>query len=86
MKKNELIDGLTDRLTVTKPSLHSGWYVSLVLKPVFGVGRFDSLAMEFHHFVTLALIIWSYTTGFTQIGECGLYDFPFLFFACLQFL
>jgi len=44
-----------------------GWYVSLVLKPVFGVGRFDSLAMEFHHFVTLALIIWSYTTGFTQI-------------------
>jgi len=44
-----------------------GWYISLVLKSIVGVGRFDSLAMEFHHFVTLALIIWSYTTGFTQI-------------------
>ena len=47
----------------------AGWYISLVLKSIVGVGRFDSLAMEFHHFVTLALIIWSYTTGFTQIGE-----------------
>jgi hypothetical protein len=48
--------------------------VSLVLKPVFGVGRFDSIAMEFHHFVALALIIWSYTTGFTQIGRISKAD------------
>lgn len=43
-----------------------GWYVSLILKSVVGVGRFDSLVMEFHHVATLALVIWSYVTGFTQ--------------------
>merc|ERR1711907_31613 len=45
-----------------------GWYLSLILKSVVGVGRFDSFVMEFHHVVTLALVIWSYATGFTRVG------------------
>jgi len=43
-----------------------GWYLSLMTKSLFGVGRFDSFVMEFHHVITLGLVIWSYTTGFTQ--------------------
>ena len=52
-----------------------GWYLSLILKSVVGVGRFDSLVMEFHHFVTLALVIWSYVTGFTRIGVLTFFIF-----------
>ena len=44
-----------------------GWYLSLILKSAVGVGRGDSAVMEFHHVVTLALVIWSYVTGFTQV-------------------
>ena len=43
-----------------------GWYLSLILKSLAGVGRGDSFVMEFHHVITLALVIWSYVTGFTQ--------------------
>jgi len=52
-----------------------GWYLSLIMKSFFGVGRFDSFVMEFHHVVTLALIIWSYSTGFTQIGVVTFFIF-----------
>ncbi|QDZ22073.1 ceramide synthase [Chloropicon primus] len=52
-----------------------GWYVSLILKSVVGVGRFDSLVMEFHHVATLALVIWSYVTGFTKIGVVTFFVF-----------
>jgi len=41
-------------------------------KSLFGVGRFDSFVMEFHHVITLGLVIWSYTTGFTQRSKCKL--------------
>ena len=65
-----------------------GWYLSLILKSVVGVGRFDSFVMEFHHVVTLALVIWSYVTGFTQaIGVLTFFIFnqsnPLLHFSKL---
>merc|ERR1712072_60801 len=47
--------------------LEVGWYVSLVLKSAVGVGRGDSAVMEFHHLITLSLVIWSYVTGMTQV-------------------
>ena len=52
-----------------------GWYLSLILKSVVGVGRFDSFVMEFHHVVTLALVIWSYATGFTRVGVLTFFVF-----------
>jgi len=65
-----------------------GWYLSLILKSLAGVGRGDSFVMEFHHVVTLALVIWSYVTGFTQaIGVVTFFVFnqsnPLLHFSKL---
>ena len=64
-----------------------GWYLSLILKSVVGVGRFDSFVMEFHHVVTLALVIWSYATGFTRVGVLTFFVFnqsnPLLHFSKL---
>ena len=52
-----------------------GWYLSLILKSLAGVGRGDSFVMEFHHVVTLALVIWSYATGFTRVGVLTFFVF-----------
>ena len=65
-----------------------GWYLSLILKSLAGVGRGDSFVMEFHHVITLALVIWSYVTGFTQaIGVLTFFVFnqsnPLLHFSKL---
>ena len=45
-----------------------GWYLHLLLKGAFGVGRHDGLAMEIHHVVTIALVASSFCFGFTKVG------------------